>query len=974
MFTTGSCREGQTYSRHFGDRNHQPDLDIVFEEGIIYSEDELIKLDKCPGFVRIKWNNITLSSKPYGQDENGVCCVDGFKIKEVFSSMMKLSMKLNEVDEFCEINHQITTDSAAVQTTLTEKREQITAAVLFKEGLDLITTMRNETQDIAVASKNYQILYELLNGSNIKKLMNKLIESTWKEVKLFPKIFCLQNMLSSYYSLYAPAFSIPLTNEQQLQASVLINFYLKHKHLAVRKHSCTTAYRKQVSCHESSTDVLRAFKLNFWPTDIREIFLNRFKANRPILYEDIKTAYMHLVPKWSGNQSTDSDQRFEFRYSFSAVEIILADKRTKNEKILNGVTRNIYYKYLYKPQDGNNDGRIRSYFVKTTVLWMCEQMDLNAFKHEDDEVIAKHMAEKWIDYVCSLLKQRYCPHYFVDGLNILESCSVEALEKAHQTLKLDVNLDEMIGSSNLGEIIKQYTDNYMDRSGTNAERLPDLIEAIEEYGTIKHYWDTGFDILDEMDAAECCLEILDNLYEFDDGETDNWSRWKQLFVDTEYYQPIPQFSSAERKSQILLFTHSLCISAFTLKSVIKTVFDGEMLEQMLKPFEELSFLLNEYDSSLVNTNKNIYDEMHSVLKLEKPYLPLAFSTPSMISNSLSVMHKQTLLTDHPHGPKFKDLLRSLPYNMMYTQELYLSNKVQLKYPIGDTLMQCNILQLLYENRLFLEATYPHKTQMGIWSETVFQWLFKKCSDADEFLTDWWYLPPLFCLRNCFNIDTPGHLSDEMIINMFDERHYIDDAHINIMKQDDEFGDLLEDELDDIELCKDFSAYLFAAMGVLPMFKHIPEQAEISIAVFLEKNDLILPIESHYEFQFKYCQIGALEKFVQELSEFEDCKVRTYATLFCSIFLAEIDEWIRTLLLEKSTVVGIFFHQLTSKTGIMLSKLINRSCNTEEELLKIQTAVENQPGNLIEYFAKLHKIFNPNTLQSLRQNEQQLLDG
>ncbi|CAF1617251.1 unnamed protein product, partial [Didymodactylos carnosus] len=89
-------------------------------------------------------------------------------------------------------------------------------------------------------------------------------------------------------------------------------------------------------------DNVPCLQLKFWPKDIQP-FLKRFEVNRPQLYEKIiRNSSIHVIPKWS-TKTPKIDQDVEFRYSFSAIERLLAEHRNKNEQILNGIARSIYF-------------------------------------------------------------------------------------------------------------------------------------------------------------------------------------------------------------------------------------------------------------------------------------------------------------------------------------------------------------------------------------------------------------------------------------------------------------------------------------------------------------------------------------------------------------------------------------------------------------------------------------------------------
>ncbi|CAF1556645.1 unnamed protein product [Didymodactylos carnosus] len=179
-------------------------------------------------------------------------------------------------------------------------------------------------------------------------------------------------------------------------------------------------------------DGVLALKLNFWPQECQS-FLKRIKMNRPQLYEIIiVNPNVYAVSKSSNKYSSDTiESQLEFRLSFSKIELKLAELRTKEEKILNGIARTIFHKYLHKNLIIDQQ-YLQSYFIKTTVLWMCEKY---CFKY----MSKKQIAEKWINFTCHLLEKKYCKHYFIKNLNLLNIYSNELLKQAISILKNDVD-------------------------------------------------------------------------------------------------------------------------------------------------------------------------------------------------------------------------------------------------------------------------------------------------------------------------------------------------------------------------------------------------------------------------------------------------------------------------------------------------------------------------------------------------------
>ncbi|CAF1174426.1 unnamed protein product, partial [Didymodactylos carnosus] len=114
-------------------------------------------------------------------------------------------------------------------------------------------------------------------------------------------------------------------------------------------------------------------------------------STRPILYEQIKTTYMHFIPKRSG-KTPEKSQEIEFRYLFSAIELILAKRRTYAQQILN-------------------------------VLWMCETIDLNTYDSED--ILCKNLSKQWIDYAKVMIKP--LPAYDIEGNATIQPNLLESL-------------------------------------------------------------------------------------------------------------------------------------------------------------------------------------------------------------------------------------------------------------------------------------------------------------------------------------------------------------------------------------------------------------------------------------------------------------------------------------------------------------------------------------------------------------------
>ncbi|CAF1537246.1 unnamed protein product [Didymodactylos carnosus] len=165
---------------------------------------------------------------------------------------------------------------------------------------------------------------------NYHRYYNSTIQSC---LELFKRWLPDAKIFFYIYKFIGPAFNVPLTYEEKSKIIILLEFFRKWKHLAIESNKITYNVHKciqKILPSRVDHDYVPAFKLNFWSTIIQENFLKRFEKSRPDLYEHIKTIHTHLVPKWSETKETLADQELEFRYSFSVVEIILAEKRSPN--------------------------------------------------------------------------------------------------------------------------------------------------------------------------------------------------------------------------------------------------------------------------------------------------------------------------------------------------------------------------------------------------------------------------------------------------------------------------------------------------------------------------------------------------------------------------------------------------------------------------------------------------------------------
>ena len=115
---------------------------------------------------------------------------------------------------------------------------------------------------------------------------------------------------------------------------------------------------------------------------------------------------------------------------------------------------------------------------------MCENVDLNAC-HDVQQI-----AEVWIDYVCELLKNKTCPHYFVNDMDLFALYENDgSIDRALHILINEVRLNELIKVNILDEqqtIICKLNQNK--RNFLSQLKARDVLNALNDYRTLQSNW------------------------------------------------------------------------------------------------------------------------------------------------------------------------------------------------------------------------------------------------------------------------------------------------------------------------------------------------------------------------------------------------------------------------------------------------------------------------------------------------------
>ncbi|CAF1487641.1 unnamed protein product [Rotaria magnacalcarata] len=441
---SGSTTEGQGYARRWASNlDKLQDLDLIKCVGEIDSENELISISTMPVFVLVKWNNkksVHLRVSYYGVELDDDDSSPSMPLVNGFQMKRRRAEQLEQSPHFPG-KKSVATDKASVETQATyiDPADVDSGGRTFENNLKFIEEQRCKSKDKKLMNRLFENFVYYCRQAAAKERQRTDCSSMKDLPAAFSENFSsftspLNLNIPEYqlnsFLLLSPIFDCRLPTNYLNKCRLLLTFYQKYKVFGSKINTSILPFMSS-GIQKSTTvgmDYVPALKLNFWPTNMQP-FLNRLKNHRPLLSEKIKNTHMHLVPKWSRLTSL-SNQEFEFRYSLSEIEVILAENRNMRTKCLNGIARSIYYRYLYRSTE------LTSYTVKTTVLWMCETVEI------DEKVSNDELAYKWIDLMCNHLEMGYCPHYFVENLNIWQHHEREDLNKALDILRSKIDLND----------------------------------------------------------------------------------------------------------------------------------------------------------------------------------------------------------------------------------------------------------------------------------------------------------------------------------------------------------------------------------------------------------------------------------------------------------------------------------------------------------------------------------------------------
>ncbi|CAF1163097.1 unnamed protein product [Didymodactylos carnosus] len=417
LHLAGSMADGQYEAKYVADDIlTEYDLMLILKAQID-NENEIEYIAEAPGYIRIYGARIKKFSCGSINDQ---IYINGNQLK---------------TDIYSKINEQNTRTTKSSSTSV----DKASLYFQFSDGLPPVDP--DALQKILAFRNNLTEEQKQIGQQNIKQFCLFLSDLFNRKAKEFLCNFSkdlfhielpdsyteklrkrIETIVNLYKTLYSSLVGIPIPSNFVRKIQFLLEFYKKYRHIV--DEDARQCLLDQIVTQSSAEDcdIVIALKLNFWPK-ITHTRLNYLRCHKHDLYNKIKCLPVYAIPKWS-KLTQDNAASYEFRLSFSAVETVLAKSRSNTEKLLNKIARGIYYKYL-------KHFTIQSFFIKTCVLWMCEQFDLD----KDYKNRQEHLTMFCVNYIRQKLNEGVCLHYFIEQLNILAAYDLQILKQAYVALE-----------------------------------------------------------------------------------------------------------------------------------------------------------------------------------------------------------------------------------------------------------------------------------------------------------------------------------------------------------------------------------------------------------------------------------------------------------------------------------------------------------------------------------------------------------
>ena len=160
----------------------------------------------------------------------------------------------------------------------------------------------------------------------------------------------------------------------------------------------------------------------------------------------------HIVPK--PYYGKEGDNLLDWRWSFSVAETTLASFRTREMDTSYLILKSVFYRYL-KPIEYDKE-TLASYFVKTVMLWQCEENDETWWS--DNSIV------KCVSILLNRLKisffNKHLSHYFIREINLFDNVADELVLYGQAILE-SICADPIVC---IEEVLKFYDDEKLETS------------------------------------------------------------------------------------------------------------------------------------------------------------------------------------------------------------------------------------------------------------------------------------------------------------------------------------------------------------------------------------------------------------------------------------------------------------------------------------------------------------------------------
>ena len=199
-----------------------------------------------------------------------------------------------------------------------------------------------------------------------------------------------------------------ITDEGFINGKILVES-LKFEEDVINGPAMTSSIYEQYPSVGKRDNVL-ALACSQWPS-LHSSFYSRFSASgwpSVELREKIVLKGCHLVPVGIPGSSTKD---IEWRWSFSVAEKELIHHMDQSMYTCIFVLKAIKQKHWVANESWSQNPFV-SYFLKTTCLWLCEELDCTGRKITELIVLV-------IDMLMNYYSDHYLPHYFIPAQNLI---------------------------------------------------------------------------------------------------------------------------------------------------------------------------------------------------------------------------------------------------------------------------------------------------------------------------------------------------------------------------------------------------------------------------------------------------------------------------------------------------------------------------------------------------------------------------